>query len=305
MLIAFVHEYKAFLPEIAAYRQFFERYGIETVETTPNKAEAGNARVEWRFMGRHTNRSMLHTVIHEYASASLPPFRKVKDYIKRKVNVNPDFRLFLNPYVRQQLSFGDAVPFGFRDMGIYPDILQPAPEKKIYDFIYLGSVSKDMAMDRLLKCFTKPALREKSLLVLSKNYELLRDRFSGFPNIIFKGPVPQQEVYVHIRQSKFAINYKPDIAPHNEQTSTKFLEYAACQTPIITTDFAWMRHFTKQFGGNYFFLEKNLANLSWENVNNFQYSFPDMSEWIWEKQIRRSGVLEFLQKSHPRQNFGI
>lgn len=151
-----------------------------------------------------------------------------------------------------------------------------------------------MQPDHLFACFTRPALKEKSLLVLSKDYEPLRDLYNAFPNIIFKGPVPQEEVNRYIRQSSFAINYKPDVAPHNEQTSTKFLEYAACRIPVISTDFSWMRKFQQQYGGNYFYLSKDLSNLSWENASNFQYSFPDLSEWTWEKQIRGSGVLEFL-----------
>src|SRR5689334_1088368 len=100
MLIAFTHTFKAFLPEIEAYRLFFERYGIETVEVRPDQVEKLQPEVEWRFMGLHLNRSKAPALIHEYASASLPPWRLAKDFIKGRFNILPGYRLFLNDYVQ-------------------------------------------------------------------------------------------------------------------------------------------------------------------------------------------------------------
>jgi glycosyltransferase involved in cell wall biosynthesis len=294
MLIAFTHRGKAFLPEIGAYRQFFGRYGIDTVDVHPDELFSLKPDVEWRFMGTHSHRHDEGLLIHEYASASLPPLPYIKDRVKKKFNAKPDYRLFLNNYVKDRFHFRDETPFGYRDMGIDPGLLSLPAEDKLYDFIYVGSVSPDMRPEKLLSCFERSSLRNKSLLILSKDYDTLRNLYRHAGNIIFKGPVTQQEVYRYIRQSSFALNYKPDIAPHNRQTSTKLLEYAACRTPIITTDFAWMRDFERQYGGKYFYLDKDMSNLSWERVNGFQYTFPDLDEWIWEKQIRRSGVLEFL-----------
>lgn len=293
MLIAFTHAFKAFLPEIEAYRQFFEQYGITTAVARPEQVEKLQPEVEWRFMGLHFNKSKAPLLIHEYASASLPPLRDAKDYIKGRFNIAPGYRLFLNEYVKSRFNFQDKVPFGFRDMGIYPQVI--AEEKKLYDFIYVGSVSRDMQIGKLLDCFKKYSLEDKTLLMLCKDYEALQKKYQAFSNIKFKGPVLQAEVNRYIKQARFAINYKPDIAPHNEQTSTKFLEYAACGIPIITTDFAWMRKFQQQYGGNYFYLDSAFSNFEWHTVNQFQYSFPDLKEWTWEKQIRNSGVLQFLQ----------
>lgn len=296
MLIAFTHPFKAFLPEIEAYRQFFEKHGIKTTVVHPDDNALQRADVEWRFMGLQFRRSRTPVLIHEYASASLPPRRNTKDFIKSRFTVKPDFRLFLNEYVRDRLSFNDTVPYGLRDMGVDGILLtENLSQKKLYDFIYVGSVTREMNMHRLLDRFTLSPLREKTILVLSKDYTALQRRYSAFPNIIFKGPVQQQEVRQFISQASFAINYKPDIAPHNEQTSTKFLEYAACQVPVISSDFAWMRHFQQQYGGDYYYLQPDLSNLQWEPLNNFRYSFPDLGEWTWEKQIARSGVLEFLR----------
>jgi glycosyltransferase involved in cell wall biosynthesis len=294
MLIAFTHAFKAFLPEIEAYRQFFEQYGIETAEVRPDQVEKLQPEVEWRFMGIHFSRSKAPALIHEYASCSLPPWRDAKDFIKRRLNIIPAYRLFLNEYVHERLAFEDDVPYGFRDMGIYPQ-QNINTEKKNYDFIYTGSATREMQLEKLFECFKRYSLENKTLLVLSKNYEALQEKYRAFSNIIFKGPVAQKEVRSYINQSRFAINYKPDIAPHNEQTSTKFLEYAACGIPVITTDFKWMRKFQQQYGGSYFYLDAALTNLDWHAIHQFQYSFPDLTNWTWEKQIRGSGVLQFLQ----------
>jgi glycosyltransferase involved in cell wall biosynthesis len=284
MLIAFIHEFKAFLPEIEAYREFFEKHGVKTTVARPNDQAVQHADVEWRFMGFSFRRNKAPLLIHEYASASLPPQRSFKDFIKSRFTVKPDFRFFLNEYVRSRFSFNDQVPCGLRDMGVRPEMLLPSSSgEKIYDFIYVGSISADIQPNRLLQVFTQPAMREKTLLIVSKSYESLQKRYSAFSNIIFKGPVPQKEVVHYIRQSSFAINYKPDIAPHSQQTSTKLLEYAACRVPVVTTDYLWMRKFQQQYGGNYFYLQPDLSNLRRTAVNNFEYSFPDLSEWTWEK----------------------
>ncbi len=170
-----------------------------------------------------------------------------------------------------------------------------AAPKKQYDFIYTGSVSADMQMEKLLRVFATGALRQHSLLLLSREYGQLARKFSPYTNIIFRGPVPQAEVNSYLQQARFCINYKPVVEPHSHQTSTKFIEYLAAGIPVITTDSPWVRDFRQQYGGSFFFLEEDLSNFTWENVQGFAYSSPGLSEWAWEKQIRRSGVLEFLE----------
>jgi glycosyltransferase involved in cell wall biosynthesis len=298
MTIAFIHPNKAFLPEIDAYIDFFSAFKIKTIVAKPEETNKINADVEWHFMGTDRSKRKEGKIkIHEYASASLPPFRKTKNFIKKRVNTQPDFRLFLNTYVHEQFNFNDSVPFGFRDMGVY--ISKKIPGEIKYDFIYCGSVSKDMHFNKLMRCFTKSSLSGKTLLVLSKNYQLHAKRYQRYSNIIFKGPVNKQDVSDYICLARFAINYKPNIAPHSYQTSTKLLEYAACGIPIITADFPWMRNFEKKYGGSYYYLKPDFSNFTWEEVNKYQYSFPDLENWGWENQIRNSGIIEFLQSKFP------
>jgi hypothetical protein len=64
-----------------------------------------------------------------------------------------------------------------------------------------------------------------------------------------------------------------------------------------------VRSFQNNYGGNYFYLQSNLKNFTWENVNSFPYAQPDLSSWTYEKQILKSGVLEFLKSKYPGIKF--
>lgn len=303
MLIAFIHDDKSFLPEIAAYQQYFSRYNITCLLRKRNEHTKIDRQVDWYFMGSDfTPRQPGVYKIHEYLSASTPPGGWWKDKMKRYINARPDYRLYLNTFVKDRLSFHDRVPYGFRDMGLWLEHYRNRPvitEKK-YDFIYTGTISDDMRFEKLLDHFTAGApLANRSLLVVSKHYASLQARYGTTPNIVFTGPVDQPAVRELIAQARFAINYKPDVVPYNRQTSTKLLEYGACQIPTITTHAKWIHDFQQQYGGNYFFLEPDLSNFTWEKVNGFNYAYPDLTAWSWEEQIKKSGVIAFLQSKFP------
>ncbi len=306
MTIAFIHPHKAFLPEIEAYSHFFSTYGIDTNEYRTGSASSIHAEIIWHFMGMDLRRNRNHITVHEYASASVGEWKKWKDLCKSILNTRPAFRLFLNDYVRNKIKFHDGVPFGIRDMGIDASLIEvpvashPAKE---YDFIYTGSAAADREPEKLLNCFTRNDLQQRSLLFLSSHYERLQQRFGRYPNIIFKGPVPQPSVKDYILRSRFAINYVPDKEPYNRQTSTKILEYAALQVPIISTQYTWLRNWQRDRGGDFFLLNEDLSNLNWEAIHAARYSFPDLGPFTWEKQIRRSGILEFLQSRIPDLDF--
>jgi len=294
MTIAFIHSHKSFLPEINQYAHFFSSYGISTKIFHSENYDSRDADVEWHFLGLHTKKKNKVT-IHEYASASIGPFRKTKDFIKHWLNVRPDYRIFLNEYVKQRLDFNDDIRCGFRDMGISPSFSHLKKNDRSYDFIYIGSVAPDRKIERVIECFTKKDLINHSLLILSNNYDHLEKKFSSFPNIHFEGPVPHESVSEYISKSGFALNFIPDKEPFNHQTSVKLLEYLAVHTPVISSRYKWVVDFQKQAGGNIFYLENNFSNFSWEEISNFDFRFPDLSEWTWEQQIRKSGVLEFLK----------
>ena len=297
MIISFIHPNKAFLPELIAYVNFFTAHNITTqIVRSPNEQQLP-ADVEWHFMGRHTNRNKNVITIHEYASASVPPLSQLKDTIKKLINTKPDYRIFNNEYVLKQFQPNDGIPFGIRNYGVPSGTAHLLPAaKKQYDFVYIGTVDKGRQLDLLFDCFAQGALKEHTLLVLSRAYNDVSAAYAAASNITFKGPIPYNEIYAHIQQARFGINYMPDIVPYNQQTSAKFLDYAACKMPVITTEYPWVRSFQQQYGGNYFFLQPGLKNFTWENISSFNYEQPDLSSWTWECQIRNSGVLDFLER---------
>jgi glycosyltransferase involved in cell wall biosynthesis len=240
--------------------------------------------------------------IHDYMSASTPPFASLKNKLKTQLNSKPDFRLFLNQYIYDCFSFADEIPFGFRDMGIQNYSGKPTPGTNEFDFIYVGEM-RSRQLPKIIKSFTTGTLSGKSILFLTKDYDQLKRSLASYSNITFMGPVASSEVRNYISSSKFAINYIPDIEPFNKQTSTKLLEYAACRVPVISTKYEWIESFQQKFGGTYFYLNDDLSNFTWEAVNKFDYSFPDLSEWTWESQIKKSGILNFLSARFPGINW--
>jgi glycosyltransferase involved in cell wall biosynthesis len=298
MLIAFVHNGKTFLPALEAYIEFFSKYNIDLVDCTLKELPGLHAQVEWHFMGVDTRKKIKTIKVHDYLSASTPPLAGFKNTLKLRFNAKPDFRLFLNKYVHSCFPFDDNVPFGYRDMGVRTNFPRHYTEGSVkFDFIYVGEM-RTRQLQQLIKCFTT-RLRDRTILFLSKDYADLQQRLKDYSNIHFSGPVPLSEVAKYIFASKFAINYIPDREPFNQQTSTKFLEYAACGIPIVTTRYEWILRFQEEYGGTYFYLNDDLSNFSWEAVNAFGYSFPDLTTWSWESQIRNSGVLNFLSSKFP------
>ena len=306
MLIAFVHTGKAFLPGMTAYSDYFSRLGVNTSIVLRKNLKDLRPDVEWHFMGVHSRKTVQGSiVIHEYASASTPPFANLKNKSKRLVNIKPDFRIFLNEYVKQKLGFHDSVPHGYRDLGLNDKFLTAPIEfsgvEKKYDFIYAGATTGDAHFRKMLDHFSQ-SLKERSLLILSKNYDRLSKLYETKSNIVFAGPVAQSDVPAYISSARFAINSRPNVEPYNRQTSTKLLEYAACKIPVITSNLAWVHQFQQEYGGRYFYLKDDLTNFTWDNINQFDYAFPDVHEFTWDYQIKKSGVLDFLSEKFPEAN---
>ena len=299
MKIAFIHNHKAFLPELAAYQVFFQAQNIETCIAKYGEEELSGADVFWYIMGFYPGfRRKKKLIIHEYASASVPPYRKLKDFLKRRLTLRPHFRLYLNESVREQINIHDEVPFGYRDMGISEQFFHPMPEvRKEYDFIYSGNLSARRKLDEMLKVFDQGALRNRSILMLGNDEDGLSKRFGQCKNIFFQPAVPWQEVAGWLAKARFAINFIPDEEPFNAQTPTIFLEYAAMKMPVVSTNYFWISEFQERYGGNYFLLKQDLSNMTWERIKGFPFEFPKLESWRWEEKIKDSGVLEYLRQA--------
>jgi glycosyltransferase involved in cell wall biosynthesis len=298
MRIAFVHSNKAFLPALHAYTRFFGQYNISVEITTSEHLDMVKRDLDWHFMGFDFGRPDEEIIrIHDYCSTSTPPMRKLKDFAKSYFNSQPDLRIFQNEFVRSAFSFHDKVPFCFRDVGIEKEWLNLADTsiEKEYDFIYCGDLSEKRKPEQLVDVFTRPDLKSKTLLLLSRDFEALEEKYRDHPNIIFRGPVEKDEVKQYIKRSRFGINFIPALKPYTELSSTKFLEYLACGIPVVSTDYHWVREFQRRYGGSFYFLDNSFSNFTWDNITAFNYSSPDLTNWTWDEQILRSGICDFLK----------
>jgi glycosyltransferase involved in cell wall biosynthesis len=299
MKIAFIHRNRAALPELIAYQSFFQSQNIQTCIVLAGEEAGSGADVYWYMMGYYPKTDKKKIIIHEYASASVPPYRKTKDFLKSRLSSRPHFRLYLNEYVREQINIHDGVPFGYRDMGVSDMFFRASdPGEKEYDFIYTGDLSSGRKLDILLRLFEKGDLRERSIVLLGHDDQKMADRYKQHTNILFRKAVPWEQVPFWLAKARFSVNFIPDEEPFNAQTPTKFLEYAAMKIPVISTNYYWISEFQERYGGNYFLLKEDLSNMTWDRILAFPYAFPDLHSWRWEEKIRASGVLEFLQQAN-------
>jgi glycosyltransferase involved in cell wall biosynthesis len=302
MTIAFIHDELSFLPELEAYRAFFSARGfkVRIMNKKEWQKDQSGIDVEWMMMGFDRSKRTSAIRIHDHASSSTPPFRVIKNRLKAALNTKPDYRLFLNEYVKNCFSYTDGVPIGYRDMGIDAGMKVDRTAEKTYDFIYTGSVKADRKITNLVNRFLMHDMADRTLLILSRDYEYIANEYRNNSNIIIKGPVGREELAEYLNCSRFAINYIPDTQPYNQQTSTKFLEYQQFGLPVITTDYPWLRDFEKNYGGHFFKIDASLKNLNWEELLSFNFRSGDLSHWTWEKQIEDGGVLEWLLSKNIR-----
>ena len=308
MLMVFIKNGNALLPELEIYRKHFEQKGFCVKITGPSRDRRLEPAVEWHFMGSGGHRIYSRSVlVHEYASASVPPFRLIKDQLKTYFNATPGLRIFLNEYVKSRFPFRDKVPYCFRDMGIPGKLLNDTgnSQEKVFAFISVGSMEPISYFNKLLEIFTKGSMRAKTLLVLTSEHEHMAEKWKQYPNIIFKGPVPHDEVFNYLRQSRYAINSRPPIEPFSRQTSTRTLEYMACRIPVISTESEWLKAFNIKYGGNYLILEPGLSNLEMKTVEDFEFSFPSMEPLTWDNIIESSGIDLMLEKLLREKGYQI
>ena len=295
MTIAFVHKGNAILPEIAAYRKFFESMGFSTLEANYHENNWHTADIHWLFMGIYPRRASREALlIHEYASLSAAPFASAKNLLKKWCNCQPDFRIFLNEYTRKGFSFRDDIPWGIRSTVIVSGFGNLSQPEKKYDFVYAGTLEKSRKPEQWLRWFLPGApLENRELLVVGPRRKELEQKFA-YPWIHFHRQVEPHLVNEYIVQARFGINYQPNCEPFNRQPSSKLLSYASVNLPIISTDYQWVRDFQKQYGGQYFFIPAGSDKFTWKQILEFSYETPELKEWSVEYQIKQSGILEFL-----------
>ena len=97
MQVHFIHPGHSYLPELEAYTAHLRPWGHEARTHQNASTVPADARVVWWMCGRvHATDHQRFTrafQVHEYASASVPPFAWAKDQIKRWTQPKPDYRL--------------------------------------------------------------------------------------------------------------------------------------------------------------------------------------------------------------------
>lgn len=292
MKILFVRSEKAFLPEIEAYINYFnKRIGWEAHDSSKLNPDydIDEFDVIWEFKGFNGIKTTDKVLVHEYASSSTGIFPKFKNFLKVNNTYKPDIRIFLNERVQNEFKFTDTIDCSFRDMGIDEIFLKKYDAEKEFDSVYVGSVGKDRGMDKFLESFTsKP--NGTICLIGNVDNDIYR-QYKDNNNIMFTGKVPYKQVPEIASKAVYGINFIPDKYPFNLQTSTKLLEYLSLNLKVVTTDYEWVKTFEKQHRSSFYKLNYRNIDFDLNKIEKFSFeSNFNPKEFLWEKVIEQSQI---------------
>lgn len=277
-----IHEGKSYLPEINAYKKYFDLYDdfqfIDSIKDLNGVYELGDFDILWYIMGTDF-KSINLPKVHDYASLSTGNMQTVKNFVKRFFNKEPNLRLFLNNHIKDTMNFTDNVPYLIRDMGLDKSFFIK-DVKKEYDFVYMGAITRERKIPLLLNKF-KSDFKSKSLLVIGEVPIDIYKEFSNTENIIFSGKVIYQDVPRLASKAIYGINMIPDTHPFNMQTSTKLLEYCALGLKVITTQYKWQKEFESKYLASFFKIDEELGNFDLNAIENFKFQIPNVEELEW------------------------
>ena len=285
MLIHFIRNGPSYLPEIGAYCAYIQSHGHQTTVHDSSHTLPSSASVVWWFCGRvplreaHRLRSAFQ--IHEYASASIPPYAWAKDQVKHWTQPRPNYRIYQNGWVRERMGFGDSVPHALRDMGIAEHFFEapqhtPAPE---FDLVYLGEMSRLLAFIPVLQAIHAAG---RSLLLVGEVPAELQAQLP--PNVTCTGRVDHAQVPRHLHRARFGLNLVPNATPFQQQTSTKVLEYCAVGLRVVSNAYPWVRYFMAQHKANFYLLNDDASSLATsfgEALDAYPYEVPDVRALAW------------------------
>lgn len=301
--IIFVHEGKAIYPDIQAYKKYFKsRYEIEEVlyNELDNKTDYSDC-ILWYMMGFYPKKIKAGFIIHDYRSLSTGCFAWLKDKLKKYLNHKPNLRIFLNDYVKNTMSFRDSIDSIFLDMGVPESILKyrdESEQKYKYDFCYIGSISLEREINKLLKNFLNTYKDTKTFVLAGRVED--KDFFKEFTNsnnIIYKGLVSQNEAFKVVQDSEFAVCYLPKTKPFCYQTPTKLLEYIVLSKKIIINDCPSNLKLVQKFNVPHILIrnsnfpnKKELDEIKNDTDRDFNYK-----ELLWDEVIKNSEIDKYIK----------
>ena len=285
MLIHFIRNGPSYLPEIDAYCAYIQSRGHQTMVHDSSVSVPTSASVVWWFCGRVPLREAYRLrgafQIHEYASASIPPYAWAKDQAKHWMQPRPDYRIFQNGWVRERMGFADGVPNALRDMGV-AEYFFDAPSYTLspeFDLVYLGEMSRLLAFIPVLQAIHAAG---RFLLLVGDVPAELQAQLPA--NVTCTGRVDHAQVPNHLRCARFGLNLVPNTTPFQQQTSTKVLEYCAVGLRVVSNAYPWVRYFMAQHKANFYLLNDDAPSLATsfgEALDAYPYEVPDVRALSW------------------------
>jgi len=285
MLIHFIRNGPSYLPEIDAYCAYIQARGHQAMVHDSSSSVPSSASVVWWFCGRVPMREAYRLCgafqIHEYASASIPPYAWLKDQVKHWTQPRPNHRIYQNGWLRERMGFADGVPHFLRDMGVADNFFDapshtPVPE---FDLVYLGEMSRLLSFIPVLQAIHAAG---RSLLLVGHVPTELQIHLP--PNVTCTGRVEHAQVTCHLRRARFGLNLVPNATPFQQQTSTKVLEYCAMGLRVVSNAYPWVRYFMAQHKANFYLLNDDAPSLGTsfgEALDAYPYEVPDVRELAW------------------------
>lgn len=226
--------------------------------------------------------------VHEYQSASTPPYSIAKNWLKGLVNRKPTARIFLNSLVEKSFSFDDDLPSLHRDMGVDAKLFLPTPLNPEYDLVYCGSILGRVGLIEEINRLASIGLK---ILIVGHVDKHTSDLFGGRKGVTFAGMLARHDLPQAYRMARAGLNFTPDIYPFNIQTSTKTLEYCAAGLGVVSNRYEWVQQFEHDRGGSFLWLEKLNTR---GDVEDFSYRSPDVRDLEWHSLLDRASFSEFL-----------
>ena len=126
-------------------------------------------------------------------------------------------------------------------MGVDEALFQSPSENPLYDIVYCGSISGRSGLIEVLR-----ELAENYKVIVVGRVNGVEKDLLQHTNITLLGQVSRDQLPEIYRNSRFGLNYTPNIYPFNIQTSTKTLEYLASGLRVISNRYKWINSFCDQ-----------------------------------------------------------
>lgn len=307
MNIFILHPGKANYPEISAYHSYFsEKFNVTsgTLEQYSFLKDKKNT-ILWCIMGFYPKKIEAKYVIHDYRSLSVGKFPKTKDKIKKIANTKPNLRIFQNQLMENVMCFTDGTPSILLPMGV-PDWifeLTPDPNLPKGTYCYIGEISRERGMDRVIEAFTKNMPTDQTLVLVGHPEETIHEKYKNIENIIFTGKMPQQEALKIVLNCEYTICRIPTRYPYCYQMPTKYLEYAALGKPILCNDCPSNRMAFKEVTSKAFFVADDIfSNFTIQATSKaVQKNNTYPTEISWSNTIKKSNILQKILSAYQNK----